>query len=174
MWWFCIYYPVKNKSEVDSPNLKETYTKNDHFESENDMKDIMDEDKEMDEEIDNEINKETNNKMNVLPIIDSNKNDNLGIDNYFEVTPAKFCYNGGGGYVKPPTHSQQEYCQKLMSTEGGRNVYYTYSCQPGLFSGRPLNMPARTEESNSCWQNPIKLEGINGLPPLIPEHPPVL
>lgn len=102
------------------------------------------------------------------PAAETAANRNQGTGFHFQVTPPKFCYNGGGDYVKPPTKEQQEYCKNLISTKEGQNLYYDYNCTPGFFNGRPLNMEPRHPESNANWENTMCE------PPILADNPKVL
>lgn len=133
VWWFCIYYPYDTNILPTCPAISASPS------TANDLKENF-------ADVGGAVSRNR-------PASDTAVNRNQGIGFHFQVTPPKFCYNGGGDYVKPPTKEQQEYCKNLMSTEEGRNLYYDYNCTPGFFNGRPLNMEPRTPESNAYWEN---------------------
>lgn len=83
-----------------------------------------------------------------------------------EITPEKKC--DGGSYLT----GEDEYCKDKWSSPQGRQDLSRYNCingncggtvnydgntaecaGQGMYSGRPLNLPSRTPESNDNWEN---------------------
>ena len=76
---------------------------------------------------------------------------NKNVDSFtFEVSPPKLCQ--GWPYMQSSAPQEiKDYCQKLFSTEKGRDAYNSMNC-PGGFPGRPVHWE-RTSMSNDKWEN---------------------
>ena len=83
----------------------------------------------------------------------------------FEVTPEKLCQ--GWPNLQPDSPQARKYCEQLMSTEQGYDQFLKYNCV-GAYTGRPLNMEKRTDESNQFWDNNM------GRDPILSDNPKVL
>lgn len=88
----------------------------------------------------------------------------------FEVSKPKLCQ--GYPYMQSSAPKElRDYCDKLMSTQEGRDLYASMNCTCDGFNGRPVAF-AYTPESNASWENTRCNVFENGVGIL--DHPPVL
>ena len=83
----------------------------------------------------------------------------------FEVNPVKSCF--GWPYMQQETEEGNNFCQHLLSTEEGRQLYLKYAgCAQGMYNGEEVDIPEKMgwvnqPFSNDNWESPLTEEDMH-------------
>lgn len=77
----------------------------------------------------------------------------------FEINPVKSCF--GWPYMQQETEEGNNFCQYLLSTEEGRQLYLKYAgCAQGMYNGEEVDLPEKMgwinqPFSDDHWESPL-------------------